>query len=467
MKKYLLLLWVAVTALVMGCSSHHYVVEMKAKDEAVERKLICWRGGGPENDTTTKPDDFPADELAALTRLYPKHETTQEGKRHAFTGEFRGRLPDDVGGHGTFTSYVTELGGAFVYIERFRGNSDIAAELEERLKATDQLADYLLGWFAAELGKDPRFENLRQFLDGDFRRDLRNLTLYLWTEQFSTAANSNSFESSLLRCWQFLIERGYVKTEDLILLVAQADLVGKKRWSLLLQRLVACKMGVPESQPVPASLAFLADEESIGKTFEKYLAGTPAYRAKLEEWEKAKQKKPDTPKPRPTEVTEELAAELIGFRLFQTDDYLTVRLSTAVKPMATNGEWKEDSLQVVWDSRIRDKTQSRGSLPLLCYAAWSVPNEAKQKRRFGQMLLSGEDLLKYGVWRHSLTAAQAREWDALLATLTPDNFQAKLKGFRFSDDARKSDPLRTDEEQAALASYPQKLFEPPKPPEKR
>jgi len=54
-----------------------------------------------------------------------------------------------------------------------------------------------------------------------------------------------------------------------------------------------------------------------------------------------------------------------------------------------------------------------------------------------------------------------------LATLAPENFQAKLKDFRFSDQARKSDPLRTDEEQAALASYPHTLLEPPKPPEKR
>jgi hypothetical protein len=289
----------------------------------------------------------------------------------------------------------------------------------------------------------------------------------LWTEQFSTGKEKNHFESSLVRCWQFLIERGYVKTEDVILLITHAELGGKKHWFLLLQRLVASKMGVPESQPLPASRAFLADEDTISKSFEKYLAGTPAYRAKLEEWEKAKQKKPDTPKPRPTEVTDDLTPKLVDIRLFQSDDYLTVRLTTAVKPDATNGEWKEDSRQVVWDSRVRGKGESCGNLPLLCYAAWSVPDETRQKQHFGRAILSGEDLLKYGVWRHSLTAAQAREWDALLATLTPDNFQAKLKGFRFSDEARKSDPLRTDDEQTALASYPQTLLEPPKPPEKR
>jgi len=409
MNNHSLLLWVAATALVTGCSSHHYVVEMKAKGDAVERKLTCWQGGGPENDTTTKPEEFPADELAALSKLYPRHETTREGRRHTFTGEFRGRLPDDVGGHGTFTSYVTELGAAFVYVERFRGNTDIAAELDQRLRATDQLTDYLLGWFAAELGNEPQFEKLRRFLDGDFRRDMRNLALYLWTEQFSAGKDKNHFESSIARCCQLLIERGYVKTEDLILLTMQADLGGKKRWFLLLQRCVASKMGIPESQPAPASLAFLAGEKNMSRSFEKYLTGTPAYRAKLEEWEKAKQKKPDTPKPRPTEVTNDLTAKLIDFRLFQTDDYLTVRLATAVKPDATNGDWKGDSRQVVWDGRVRGRGESRGNLPLLCYAAWSVPDETRQKQHFGQTILSGEDLLKYGVWRQSLTAAQAQE----------------------------------------------------------
>jgi hypothetical protein len=46
------------------------------------------------------------------------------------------------------------------------------------------LTDLLLGWFESELSADPRFGKLREFVDGQFRRDLKNASLYVWCSEF-------------------------------------------------------------------------------------------------------------------------------------------------------------------------------------------------------------------------------------------------------------------------------------------
>ena len=75
-------------------------------------------------------------------------------------------------------------------------------------------------------------------------------------------------------------------------------------------------MGVPETEPVPASLAFLADETTMEKSFDKYLAGTDLYRAKLKQWEEDKKLKPDAKQPEPSEVANDAVGNLVEFDLF-------------------------------------------------------------------------------------------------------------------------------------------------------
>ena len=199
-----------------------------------------------------------------------------------------------------------------------------------------------------------------------------------------------------------------------------------------IQRLVARKMGVPDTEPVPASLAFLAGETTMEKSFDKYLAGTALYRAKLKQWKADKKLKPDTKKPEPSEVADDAAAGLIEFDLFGQPDHLAVRLSLPAAPVHSNGRWDEALKQVVWETDIEDRTNA-SHFPFSCYASWAQADQAYQTEHFGKVVLTGDELTQYCLWRSSQDKQRDDEWDAFLAGLQPGSeLVKKLDAFRFT-----------------------------------
>src|SRR5208337_4469328 len=119
-------------------------------------------------------------ELAAITRIYSSAAVKQEGQRYIARGDFSGQLPNDVGGVGSYTNLTTSLGEVGFYLERFRGNDDLATQTARRFREADQLVDLLIGWTQSELGRERGYKKLRKFLDEDCRRDIKNGGLYLW-----------------------------------------------------------------------------------------------------------------------------------------------------------------------------------------------------------------------------------------------------------------------------------------------
>ena len=212
-------------------------------------------------------------------------------------------------------------------------------------------------------------------------------------------------------------------------------------------------MGVPETAPVPAALAFLGDEAALGQSFSNFAAGTDLYRAKLKQWEEDKKLKPDTQQPAPSEVVGDAFAELIepGFDLFgPTPDHLAVRLALPSPPIHSNGRWDEESKQVVWEADIEDRTNA-AHLPFSCYASWAQADEAYQITHFGKVVLTGEDLTRYCLWRHGQNAREGGEWDAFIASLQGgDQWVEELNAFRFSDEDREGET--NDQKQASSPS---------------
>ncbi|MDB6111526.1 MAG: hypothetical protein JWR69_3276, partial [Pedosphaera sp.] len=331
------------------------------------------------------------------------------------------------------------------YLERFRGNDDLAGVSEKRAQAADQLADLFVGWSKMELGHEPHYEDLRRFLDVDFRRDLKNLTLYWWLAQISSNYKPEATEEFIVRFSQYLIERDYFKARDLPNLIQSGQSSESFPPMPLIQALAARKLGVEKSKPLPKSLAFLADPEAVGKSWEKYLATTELYQDKLRKWESQKSRTEAT-KPEPAEVVLELAGKLIDAKLFgEEDDHLTVRLTLSSAPIRTNGKWDGERKQVIWDSGLeprRDGVQ----LPILCYASWGQADESFQKKHFGRVLLEGDDLMSYCFWRASLDEKQGGEWEAMLVSSTgAENLNEKLREFRFGEQPPKSEPDRKGE----------------------
>ena len=421
---------VAMAFLVTGCPHNQYIVQLKPHGIGIERTLVFYREDGT-NAGAPVYQSFATNELAAITALYPVAGLTNEGQRHIARGDFTNAMPSDIGGAGVFTNLTTSLGAASFYVERFRGNDDVAGMTERHFKAADQVTDLFLGWSRLELGREPGYHKLRQFLDGDFRRDLKNMGAYWWEGQLVSNYKTNANEEFIVRFGQYLGERGYFTTGEIPDMFRDAS--GNDTPVLLrrIQRLVARKMGVPGTNPMPASLAFLADESAMEKSFEKYLAGTDLYRSKLKQWEKDKKLKPDAKRPEPSEVAGDAIGGLVEFDLSGQSDHLVVRLSLSSPPVHTNGRWDEALKQVVWESDIEDKTKVF-HLPFSCYASWAAADREFQEMHFGKVVLTGDELTQYCLWRCSQSRQSGNEWDAFLAGLQPGNgLVEQLDAFRF------------------------------------
>lgn len=451
--------------LVTGCPHNQYIVELTPRENAIERKLVFYREDGTDTNGAPNYNGFSPDELRAIRKCYPKDGVTQEGERHTAVGEFASAMPQDVGGAGSYTMLSNSLGSAAFYVERFRGSDDIAAKIQKHLKVADRLVDYIIGWSQKELGSERHYQDLRRFLDGDFRRDVRNLSLHGWMVQTSVTTRSLASEEFAVRFGQYLIERGYFKMEDVADLFRSSMENDSRPLMRLVQQLVAQKLKIPKSKPMPQSLAFLADANKAGKSWEDYLATTTEYRVKLRHWQMQKMTSeagmlgqriteflrgqastngavaPKLPgKPEPSEVANELLAQLIEFEIFRIDDHLTVRLRLPIAPAHTNGKWDEAGKQVVWESDLEERTNSV-RLPAFCYASWVGVDEEFQKAHLGQVLIKGDDFLQYCLWRGGLDEQRGKEWDAALKSLQPgEGLRQKVEAFRFSGEGAPQNP---------------------------
>ena len=121
-----------------------------------------------------------------------------------------------MGGAGRYLHWNSSLGSAAIYMERFRGQDDLASLIDQRRRPPTRLADLLLEWFSAELHDQPKFAQLRTFLDDDLRRDLSNLVVYGLIAE--SLANRRPILKRRPRTLPLgmactLIERGYVSHE--------------------------------------------------------------------------------------------------------------------------------------------------------------------------------------------------------------------------------------------------------------
>jgi len=435
--------------LVTGCPHNEYIVQLQPDGDHVLRTLEFYCCDGV-NTNTGKPnyENFSPDELAAIAAMYPAGDITNAGKQYFAQGEFTNTLPPDVGGAGACMSYVTTLGATGIYSERFRGNDDMAGLATRRMHAADQLTDLLLGWSKAELAKEPGYDQLRGFIDKDFRQDLKNLGAYWWEGQLVTSYQTNAYEEFIARFCQYAWERGYFKVGDIPVMYEALNSGDAKPMFAHWQRFVAAKIGVPETNSVPASLGFLSDEKTMEASFTNYLAGTEAYRVKLQQWAAQANLNPTAQAPQPSSVTDDLLGELIEFDLFGHNDHLTVKLALTAPPLRTNGRWDETLKQVIWETDMGARTNA-AHLPFACFATWVQPGDNFQTNHFGGTILTGDALLEYCLWRNSLDAARGAEWDAFIAGLQPGGELAgKVSAFRFLGEPA---PLGTNQEASAIS----------------
>jgi len=443
MKGKVLLGIAALGMILCGCDFNEYRIELTPHGDRIERKLTVWRTGGADESGKPRKGEFPAEELAAIAKAYPKQVETDDPNVHVFVGRFGQKMPRDLGGDGSYVRMPTRMGSAFAYVERFRGNDDLFGQIDKQREAIDETVDLLIGWFRNELPDDAGRKKLLAFMDTSFRKDLKNLTVYAWASRAAGLyKKSGTAEGEfLVRVIQYLKERKYFAPKDVPRIVRafteefQKDSAG---WlPALLQRLIADRMGVKPTDPVPDSLAFLSNAEKAGESLRAYLKGTKTYRRKLAEWKKQRtetiergEEDPDAEPPDPiTACFPELGMNLIPMSFGGSADALHVSLAAPVKPFETNGTWDAKAAQVTW----KDSLHGDDTLPTFCYALWAEPDGTFQKKHFGKVVLDGQYLAFYCAWRKGLAKAEAGEWDAFVDGLAGGKeVPAKLKSFRLS-----------------------------------
>jgi len=423
LRKCLPLSLAAMAFVVTGCPHNDYTVQLKPHGNVIERTLMFYCADGEDtNNGTPNYQSFDEKELEAISALYPTNALTTNGSRYIIHGDFTDTMPGDVGGAGVYTNLVTSLGDAGFYVERFRGNDDLAGVAERQFKACGQLTDLIVGWSQTELGQQPGYDKLHQFLDVDLRRDLKNASLYFQEGNMIGNYKTNASEEFAVRFGQYLLERGYFTLGEAPAIFGELSADNQQALLPRIQRLVARKMGVPDTDPVLASLAFLGDETNMEKSFTNYLAGTDAYHARLKQWEQDKKLKPDANQPVPLDVVDDVIGSLIDFDLLGGQpDHLTVQLSLSSPPLHSNGRWDAALKQVVWESDIVDRTNAT-RMPFSCYAGWVQPDVQFQTEHLGKVALTGDDLTEYCLWRSCQDAQRSGEWDSFLAGLKAGNY---------------------------------------------
>lgn len=432
--------------LIGGCAKNSYELKLTAKGPQVERELACWMEGGGDK------AKFSEVETARIDALYPTRFVPKRPGGVGFRGTFGETQPDDVGGSGTYSRLTTSLGDGYLYMERFRGDDDPAAQFERRSAAAAELTRHVKAWAAREFKSEPDYARLEKYLDREFARDALNLSLFLgpiggssierdvlqgiigdFSDDAINGLRERKHNDVILRAGQYLVERDFFAPAQ-IPQIARA--ITTNRWHDAVADMIERKLGRRPEQPRGA-LALLRDPEKLNASIEAYLRDTAEYRAVAERQQAAS---PQSEPPAPTVILEPILKKLLDDAFILASDRLAVYLKLPVQPHRTNGKWSPVRQQVEWTRTSIDE-----KFPTLCFAAWTEPNVNGQKARFGSVILSGEPLMNYVLWYRGLTPDETTHWDAYLAKLEPGpQLKRQLEVFRFPDENQTAGAGRAD-----------------------
>jgi hypothetical protein len=432
----------------LSCDHNEYRIEMTPAGDALERTLTVDRfqigniqpvperpGPGMQTRPAVEANapayiDVPPEELEALTKIYKTSTPGANPKVHRFVGRFKDKTPNDVGGAGRYACYETGMGTAFAYVERFRGNDSPADEFQAMYKSADKTMDLIVGWAKSRWGDRKDFPALRRFLDEDVRKDIKNIATYAWMVGFATrstpgehgaAASVELKKEIAARASQYLLERGYVGSEDVPKLF-RIFMDGDNKTKLaaageLLRKMLTTKAQITDKGLVDDLLGLI---DKPDESFQKYVRGTEEFKKLQADWEQKKKTDPNAPEPTVSDLGGSLEDVFhLDLDWTDSDDSLGITLASGTSPLATNGLWDANTGRIVWELRVKTRRDAAHGPPTICYAVWVKPDEKFQKEHLGKVALTGADLLDYCLWFSSLNLDEADSWNTVLRNLRP------------------------------------------------
>lgn len=268
-----------------GCSYNRYEVRIEPGENGVEREITTWREGAGDEDSEVL--EFPADELSSIAKAYGAEVPGDLNKKHRFRKSFLDAVPNDLGGVGSHVRWETPLGLVSGYVERVRGSDDLLTEVEARQHSAGQLADLLTSWLMSELKGHDGADQLKLFLENQFRRDMINLSLQIMAYEYGSQDQRHHSPELMVRIGQYLLERDYFTVDQLPEVARTVSSEDSKRLLAWIQRLVAHRMGVAVDAPIPDSLAFLSDEAVCAASLNAHISESAEFQGALSEWEKS------------------------------------------------------------------------------------------------------------------------------------------------------------------------------------
>lgn len=435
-----------------GCIHGVYEIELSPTETGLHRELTFYRA---QNSEPAPPTSAPsAEEIAAVQALYGSPVTTLANGKQQVARDFTGDMPQDIGGAGWHWQLNFPGGTLRAYTERFRGQDDLGEELDGRQRALDRLVELTLQIVDSQVGDDPIGPDLKKFVDGDLRRDARNLSLYLWSFGIIADYQERAGDELGVRIVQYLIERDYVRPQEALAwqaAFAKAQRDSPQELFDRFRRTAARKSGVPDSQPIPPGISRLLDSQQLNDAATQVASPTEEYQRLLAHWERERPTHPELERPAPTRVFEELAAQafLSGSGLFSSDDQLHASLRLPVEPFSTNGTWEAESNRVTWSRRIASRDRPVVHWPRILFAFWCEPDRQFQQKHFGSVLLNDAALVEYATWFGGLSSARAKQWSDFLVQLGPTpELAQRIKAFRFTDDPPVIDAAQPPESDA-------------------
>ncbi len=444
---------IAFLVLLTACEFTEFEIDMEVDGTELVRRLVTRRVEVDHGEKVIHT--YPADVLRRIATAYGVDVPDPVPGSPSFTGRFRGKTPDDVGGTGHLMIHQAPMGRLLAYSEQFRGEADPGVVLDRSFWAADQWIDLNIGWLRSEIGDQAGWDRIRTLLDQNLRRDLKNLVaMFFLTVGPDARLNKRAGEGPdgeeelLIRALHLLVQQGYLTDEDTPKLFRSMNLSGDRALDaglLVLRRAIVRATGLSEDEAAVDSLITLFGSDEVESSLARYIETTDPWEERLANWEADRQKNPGAVRPEPSALRDDLLSEMIGSSLvFGTDDHLTVRLRCPTAPHRTNGRWDAASQKVEWKGTPAHK----GQLPSMAYAFWTEPDRAFQEERFGRVLLVGEDLEKYVLWYRGLNPAERGQWDALVKGLQPGaDALARIRSFTFQRPKEKpvKNPLPKDD----------------------
>jgi hypothetical protein len=453
----------------VGCTEHRYRIDVETDGHAIERSLQIKSVTGSMNPS----DAEVARLIACYNRPTPgSHSesgsaTGRDTASANFRGRFEGRVPNDLGGWGEVTRCESPLGRVAFYHELLRPTIDLAAHLQRSSRALDTLVDVTLEVFGEEYGKDPAWPSLAAVVDGPVRADLHHFQTCGWSvviakslEPTLAAPAASGQEGTLTGnlpqqdWWKAeLAQRGYLAPGEATVLLLDKELPVAAD-GLVFLRAIERKC-VVENQPAAAELlgrirdALSADSTSSHTRSQGHeqdpeplsaRLSARASKAILARWPELAATQ-DPSKGSDADPGEDIAMSLMAMALpdgavLAAWDDVEMHVTLPGVIVATNGEVVGSphdpseapksappgeaspppadakgpvQSEVRWTSKIVAHPDQPGRVGMRVWAIAAEPNEEEQRRLWGAVRLTGEDLALLTAQYASLSPAAAAE----------------------------------------------------------